>query len=70
MKYALTKFFFHLLFITLGVSQAFSQTYNILDFGAQVGPDFNNTAPINEAIKKCSESGGGKVLIPKGKFIT
>ena len=56
MKYALTKFFFHLLFITLGVSQAFSQTYNILDFGAQVGPDFNNTAPINEAIKKCSES--------------
>ena len=70
MKFAFTKFSLHLFLITLGVSHAFSQTYNILDFGAQVGPNYINTVPINEAIKKCSESGGGKVLIPKGKFVT
>jgi len=43
---------------------------NILDFGAVVDiEDYSSTA-INQAILKCHEQGGGKVLVPAGVFYT
>ncbi len=45
-------------------------TYNIIDFGA-VGDGLTlNTTPINNAIKKANNEGGGTVIIPKGVFLS
>jgi polygalacturonase len=44
--------------------------YNITDFGA-VGDSLTlNTQAIQKAIDRCSTEGGGRVLIPKGQFIS
>ena len=43
---------------------------SIIDFGAKEGGSILNTEAINNAILKISESGGGKVIIPKGKWLT
>ena len=51
-------------------SFTWSQTYNIIDYGAKPEADFINTNAINSAINECSSKGGGKILIPKGEFIT
>ncbi|WP_233622066.1 glycoside hydrolase family 28 protein [Flavobacterium agrisoli] len=47
-----------------------NKTYNILDFGAQPIAKQDNTQAITKAINTCSKNGGGKVIIPKGKFFT
>ena len=47
-----------------------AQDYNIKDFGALVGANVINTFAINKAILKCSNDGGGRVVIPSGEFIT
>lgn len=44
--------------------------FNILDFGAVSDGVSNNTEAFQNAIKKCTESGGGKVIVPKGKYFT
>ncbi len=46
------------------------KTFNILDFGAIADGITNNTKAINKAISSCSHSGGGKVIIPSGDFLT
>ncbi|MFO7672406.1 MAG: glycoside hydrolase family 28 protein [Lutibacter sp.] len=46
------------------------KTFNILDFGAVADGVTNNTLAFQNAIKKCTESGGGKVIVPKGKYLT
>ncbi len=46
------------------------KTYNIKDFGAIGDGLFNNTPIINSTIEKCSEEGGGTVLIPGGLWHT
>ncbi|MBN1598640.1 MAG: glycoside hydrolase family 28 protein [Bacteroidales bacterium] len=46
------------------------QTYNILEFGAESNGSDNCTDAINKAIEKCSNNGGGIVLIPEGIFYT
>ena len=46
------------------------QTFNILDFGAVSDTTTLNTQAITKAIDSCSKSGGGKVIIPSGKFLT
>ena len=44
--------------------------FNITDFGA-VGDGITlNTEAINKAVKTCSESGGGRVVIPAGMWLT
>lgn len=43
-----------------------NRDYNILDFGADESKD--NTLVINEAIAKCNQMGGGRVIIPNGTF--
>ncbi len=44
--------------------------YNILDFGAIADGKTICTTSFEKAIKKCTENGGGIVLVPKGKFLT
>ncbi|WP_163397563.1 glycoside hydrolase family 28 protein [Flavobacterium fluviatile] len=45
-------------------------TLNIVNFGAVPNTEVLCTNAINEAIKKCSESGGGVVVIPSGLWTT
>jgi polygalacturonase len=47
-----------------------NKTYNIIDFGAVADGNSNNTLSINNAIKACSKDGGGKVVVPSGKYFT
>jgi len=46
------------------------QSFNIKDFGAKGDGTTNNTIFIQTAIDKASSVGGGKVIIPAGRFIT
>ena len=48
-----------------------ADTFNITDFGAVAGDtSFLNTGAIEAAIIKCSNEGGGVVLIPEGTWTT
>ena len=47
-----------------------AQNFNIIDFGAKSGTKVINTVAINKAISNCSNSGGGRVVIPAGEFLT
>lgn len=46
------------------------KTYNINDFGAVANGKTLNTAAFAKAIKACAENGGGKVVVPNGKYLT
>lgn len=46
------------------------QTYNILDFGAKPDSVFDNSDVFRFAIDSCHRNGGGKIVIPKGKYFT
>ena len=66
------------LYICLSVIHVFAQTrehgrtgeFNILDFGATRDTMMVHTKAINEAIESCYRQGGGRVVIPPGKFKT
>jgi polygalacturonase len=47
-----------------------SRTFNITDYGAVEGGKVKNTQAIKKAITAANEAGGGKVLIPAGKWLT
>lgn len=46
------------------------KTYNINDFGAVADGKTLNTTAFEKAIKTCAANGGGKVLVPNGKYLT
>lgn len=46
------------------------KTYNINDFGAVADGKTLNTAAFQKAIQTCAANGGGKVLVPNGKYLT
>jgi len=46
------------------------KTYNITAYGAKADGKTNNTTAIQSAIDKASANGGGRVLVPAGKFVT
>jgi polygalacturonase len=46
------------------------KVYNVNDFGAVADNATLNTAAFNKAIKTCSANGGGKVVVPIGKYLT
>ena len=46
------------------------KTYNIDDFGAVADGKTLNTQAFQKAIQTCSSNGGGKVLVPNGKYLT
>jgi polygalacturonase len=58
-------FFF---FLIAGCLQA--KEYNIVDFGAKPDGKTMNTKSIQSAIDKLYEAGGGKLIVPKGYFLT
>ena len=43
---------------------------NILDHGANPDGKTKNTEAFKKAIAACAEKGGGKVIVPKGKYLT
>ncbi len=47
-----------------------NKTYNIKDFGAIADGKTMNTLAFEKAIKECAANGGGKVLVPNGKYLT
>ncbi len=46
------------------------QVFDIRDFGARAESNFKNTDAIHRAIEAAHAAGGGKVLIPKGEWLT
>ncbi|MBP0904222.1 glycoside hydrolase family 28 protein [Mariniflexile gromovii] len=47
-----------------------NNTFNIVDFGAISDGVTNNSEAIKKTIAACHDAGGGKVLIPSGRFLT
>jgi polygalacturonase/outer membrane protein assembly factor BamB len=47
-----------------------NRTFNIADYGAKGDGTTNNTAAFRKAIEACHKAGGGKVLVPAGKWLT
>jgi len=47
-----------------------NKMYNIVDFGAKSGGQVNNSEAFRKAIETCAKNGGGKVIVPSGKFLT
>lgn len=45
------------------------QDFNILDYGAKTNSK-NNSSAFKKAIQACTEAGGGRVVVPSGKFVT
>lgn len=56
------------LIATSGFTQ--NGTFNIVEFGAVNGGKIIATKAIQKAIDKCAEYGGGKVIVPSGKYLT
>jgi polygalacturonase len=46
------------------------RTFNVLDYGAIGDGKSNSTIAIQKAIDACSAAGGGRVLVPRGTFLT
>ncbi|MFV0366705.1 MAG: glycoside hydrolase family 28 protein [Mangrovibacterium sp.] len=44
--------------------------FSILDYGAVADGETNCREAINKAIVACSEAGGGKVVVPKGEYLS
>ena len=44
------------------------RTFNVVDFGADRTGVLLSTEAIKQAIDRCSESGGGTVVIPEGIY--
>lgn len=43
--------------------------YNILDFGAKPDGVTNSTAAVQKAIDACKNAGGGRIIVPAGKYV-
>ena len=70
MKKLTSIVYFTAVFISLNLSVAFGEAYNIKTFGAVGDGKTINTISIQSAIDKCRDAGGGVVLIPQGIFIS
>jgi len=47
-----------------------NKDYVITSFGAKAGGKIKNTQAFKKAIETCSKNGGGRVVVPKGTFLT
>jgi len=61
--------YYILIFFNL-ITKPIPNEYNIIAFGAKEDAITLNTQFIQNAIDKAYKNGGGKVIIPKGKFLT
>ena len=46
------------------------RVFDIMDYGGNADGVTDNTEAFKKAIAACNESGGGKVLVPEGKYLT
>ena len=46
------------------------QEFNVQDYGAVADAETNNSEAFAKAIKACFDAGGGKVVVPAGKYVT
>ena len=60
-------FFFSLFVLSISVAQ---EDYNILDFGAIADAKTLNTTAIQATIDAANKNGGGRVLVPEGRFLS
>jgi len=44
--------------------------FDILDYGAKAGGKTKNTGAFADAVRACTEAGGGRVLVPEGTWLT
>lgn len=47
-----------------------NKVYNIIDYGAIADGSSMSQSAFDDAIAACSQAGGGKVIVPAGKFLT
>jgi polygalacturonase len=47
-----------------------NRTFDIRDYGAEEGGSVKNTAAFAAAVDACGASGGGRVLVPAGQWLT
>lgn len=47
-----------------------NKDYNVVSFGAVGNGIFDNTESFKKAIESCSQNGGGRVVVPAGKYFT
>ena len=66
----MVKFLAYYFVLLFCCSDAISQAYNIVDFGARTDSTFLNTKSIQAAIEKCYSNGGGQVTVPAGTYYT
>jgi polygalacturonase len=65
-----TKWILLILAVMLVNQGALAEDWNILRFGAVNDSLTVNTQAIQNAIDSCSASGGGRVIIPSGRFVS
>ncbi|MFW6222234.1 MAG: glycosyl hydrolase family 28-related protein [Bacteroidota bacterium] len=51
------------------VTDVFSTTYNVKDFGAKPDTAFDSQKAFQDAIDKANENGGGTVVVPAGNYL-
>ena len=44
--------------------------YNIMEYGAVADGTTNNSGAIQAAVDACTEAGGGRVIVPTGRFLS
>ncbi len=59
-----------LCYAVAGQNPLFAQDFNIFDFGAIADGKTMNTRSIQSAIDAANTNGGGRVVIPKGRFLS
>jgi polygalacturonase len=59
-----------LLFAGLVFSNSNSGQFSVLDYGANPDGKTLSTTAIQKTIDECAKAGGGKVIIPSGKYLT
>ncbi len=64
------RIIFFLFFILLISATVLAQDYNILDYGAIPDGKTMNTLSIQKTIDIANEKGGGRVIIPQGRFLS
>src|SRR5664279_5715844 len=53
-----------------GKENAVFSQYNIIQYGAIPDGKTNNTVAIQQAVDDCHSHGGGRIIIPTGRFVT
>ncbi|MEM6966006.1 MAG: glycosyl hydrolase family 28 protein [Bacteroidota bacterium] len=64
------RLLFFVMVLFFSTLRAFSQDYDIVSFGAKPDGKTLNTKAIQKAIDAAHSSGGGRVVVPVGKFVT